>query len=74
MRCPKLIIHSVNDEIVPFAQGVKLYNTASEPKELLEIRGSHNTAFQDSINQYEDGISSFIEALREKSLAGGAMK
>ena len=68
VRCPKLIIHSINDEIVPFGQSVKLYNAASKPKEMLEIRGTHNTAFQDSIEHYRHGIDNFIEALNQKSV------
>ncbi len=58
---PKLIIHSVNDEIVPFALGKKLFNAAKEPKQLVEIMGSHNTAFLDSKEKYTRSIEVFIQ-------------
>ena len=60
---PKLIIHSVNDEIVPFRFGKKLFDAAAEPKELLKIRGSHNTGFMDSEKEYREGIGQFIGKL-----------
>jgi fermentation-respiration switch protein FrsA (DUF1100 family) len=42
IKCPKLIIHSKTDEIIPFEHGLNLYEKASPPKEFLEIRGGHN--------------------------------
>lgn len=63
IQCPKLIIHSVDDEIVPFRLGEKLFNAAAQPKELLKIKGPHNTAFMDSQNQFCEGIESFLKKL-----------
>lgn len=60
---PKLIIHSINDEIVPFKFGKNLFDEASQPKELLKIHGSHNTGFMDSSEEFVKGIGSFIEKL-----------
>ena len=60
---PKLIIHSRDDEIVPFSMGEKLYSAAKPPKKFLEIKGSHNTAFFDSEKEYTEGIKSFIDNL-----------
>jgi len=45
VHCPVMIIHSRNDEIVPFEFGLELYETANEPKEFVEIFGSHNDGF-----------------------------
>ncbi|MEJ2534739.1 MAG: alpha/beta hydrolase, partial [Gammaproteobacteria bacterium] len=39
-----LIIHSVDDEIVPFSMGQELFELAGEPKQLLEIDGPHLAA------------------------------
>ncbi len=61
--CSKLIIHSVDDEIVPFSQGRKLFDTAHTPKKFLKIRGSHNTAFLDSAGPFTEGIRSFVADL-----------
>ncbi|MFA6636747.1 MAG: alpha/beta hydrolase [Candidatus Omnitrophota bacterium] len=61
--CPKLIIHSVDDEIVPFSQGERLFEAAGEPKKFLRLRGGHNTAFRDSMRAYKEGIRSFVSDL-----------
>ena len=61
INVPKLFIHSRNDEVVPFALASKLYNTAGEPKEFVEIIGGHNTAFLDSKEKYVSAIALFIE-------------
>lgn len=63
LTCPKLIIHSVNDEVIPFSMGQKLFGAAIPPKEFLEIKGSHNTAFLDSKEQFRQGIKSFLDGL-----------
>ena len=61
IKVPKLIIHSRDDEIVPFDMGERLYQAAPEPKQFLELRGSHNTAFFDSGPRYTSGIKDFID-------------
>lgn len=42
VRMPKLIIHSRDDEIVPFSQGERLYEIAPEPKTMYAAEGGHN--------------------------------
>ncbi|MFH1868452.1 MAG: alpha/beta hydrolase [Candidatus Omnitrophota bacterium] len=61
IKCPKLIMHSVDDEIVPFALGEKLFKAAAEPKKFIKLRGGHNTAFFDSEELYTYSIRSFIK-------------
>ena len=61
--CPKLFIHSRDDEIVPFEMGKRLYDLAAPPKELLEIRGGHNTGFIESGAVYKEGIERFLRSL-----------
>lgn len=58
--CPKLIIHSIDDEIVPFRLGEKLFDAAKPPKRFLKLRGGHNTAFLESKEQFKGGIESFL--------------
>jgi fermentation-respiration switch protein FrsA (DUF1100 family) len=58
---PKLVIHSPEDELIPYEQGLALFNKAAEPKELLQIKGGHNDGFILSEKMYEDGIKRFIE-------------
>jgi pimeloyl-ACP methyl ester carboxylesterase len=61
--CPKLFIHSRSDEIIPFSLGEENYLSATEPKEFLEIQGSHNEGFMVSGSKYMAGIDRFIEKL-----------
>jgi fermentation-respiration switch protein FrsA (DUF1100 family) len=57
---PVLIIHSTEDEIIPFSQGQALYQAARDPKSLLRIRGSHNTGIFESWASYRTGWDEFI--------------
>ena len=45
IKSPKLIFHSVDDEIVPVEHGKKLFEAARESKEFVQLRGGHNDAF-----------------------------
>ena len=61
---PVLVIHSRDDEIIPFAQGEALYEAARDPKRFLVLQGGHNDGFLASGQRYGDGIDAFIsEAL-----------
>jgi len=60
---PKLFIHSINDEIVPFRLGEKLFNAAAEPKEFLKIIGGHNTGFIESQHLILEKLKSFLGEL-----------
>jgi fermentation-respiration switch protein FrsA (DUF1100 family) len=59
-QCPVLIIHSRDDELIPFRQGQELYEVAKWPKAFLDISGSHNRGFMDSITRYESALDAFI--------------
>ena len=63
VAAPVLIVHSRDDEIVPFAHGEALYELAAEPKHFLEIRGDHNAGFMLSGHTYRSGLARFIEGL-----------
>ncbi|KAF0180719.1 MAG: alpha/beta hydrolase fold protein [Nitrospirae bacterium] len=69
IHMPKLIIHSPDDEVIPFQHGIELYRNASHPKYFLEIRGSHNSGFLTSGEIYTDGLDRFIAGI-----AGAASK
>lgn len=60
VKIPKLFIHSPGDEIVPYDQGVKLFEKAQEPKEFLSISGGHNEGFLASGRTYKDGLEAFL--------------
>lgn len=58
--CPILVVHSSEDEIVPYSHGRKLYDLAREPKEFLELKGDHNSGFMISGEDYSEGLKRFI--------------
>ena len=65
IEAPQLFIHSRDDEIIPFEQGVALYEQANEPKTFIEIRGSHNSGFLDSGADYIAPLQAFLRAIEE---------
>lgn len=62
--CPKLIIHSREDEIVPFDMGERLFALAGDPKQFLEISGDHNSGFLQSRERYIHSLAEFLESTR----------
>ncbi|HSW64370.1 MAG TPA: alpha/beta hydrolase [Dissulfurispiraceae bacterium] len=65
IHMPKLIIHSPEDEVIPFQHGIELYHKAILPKSFLEIRGSHNGGFLSSGKIYTDGLDRFIAGITD---------
>lgn len=62
LRCPVLIVHSPEDEIIPFAHAERLFAAAAEPKRFLRLRGDHNGGFLLSGPLYRDGLRDFLAA------------
>lgn len=60
---PVLIIHSRDDEIIPFVQGRSLFVRAREPKDFLELQGGHNDGFLISGQHYLDGLGAFLASV-----------
>lgn len=61
VHMPVLIIHSRDDEIIPYTHGQVNYNTANEPKQFIELRGGHNDGFLLSDTTYQQGIEHFLQ-------------
>ncbi|MGD9015137.1 MAG: alpha/beta hydrolase [Candidatus Omnitrophota bacterium] len=57
---PKLIIHSEDDEIIPFAMGKKLFEAAASPKEFYQMQGTHNEAIFTAEQEYIRSLDSFL--------------
>jgi len=58
--CAVLVIHSRDDDVTPFAHGRRLYEVATEPKEFIEISGTHNRGFLTSGQTYTTGLGRFL--------------
>jgi fermentation-respiration switch protein FrsA (DUF1100 family) len=59
--CPVLVVHSRDDEIIPFAMGQALHAAAPTPKAFLELRGDHNAGFWISRDTYVAGLAAFFD-------------
>ena len=62
---PKLFVHSLEDEVVPYGMGRRLFNRAAKPKTMLKIRGGHNDGFLVSNDKYVRELGEFIATLDE---------
>ena len=61
---PVLIMHSPDDEIVPYIQGEKIFRAANEPKYLIDLNGDHNSGFLQTQPTYEQQLKRFISRLK----------
>ena len=57
---PVLVVHSREDEVIPYRQGVELYDAAPQPKSFLELRFGHNEGFILSGETYTKGLETFL--------------
>ena len=64
VKVPTLVIHSRDDETIPFLHGEELRRRAGGAAQLLEIFGDHNAAFMLSRPKLTQGVWSFLEAHR----------
>lgn len=62
VRCPVLVVHSEEDEIIPYRHGRALYAAARSPKAFLTLRGDHNAGFLLSGADYVKGLDAFLAA------------
>jgi fermentation-respiration switch protein FrsA (DUF1100 family) len=53
VTCPVLVIHSPDDEIIPYKFGQQIYDAAPEPKQFAELKGTHNEGIYDNGSLYK---------------------
>ena len=68
VNCPVMFIYSRNDEIVPYKFGLELYEAANEPKEFIEIFGSHNDCFLVSGEIYTEVWEKWLNLIVENRI------
>ena len=57
---PVLVIHSPDDEIIPYQLGEKIFLAANEPKTLFKLSGDHNAGFYLSQPGYEQALNIYL--------------
>jgi fermentation-respiration switch protein FrsA (DUF1100 family) len=53
VTCPVLVIHSPDDEIIPYKFGQQIYDAAPEPKQFAELKGTHNEGIYNNGSLYK---------------------
>lgn len=61
VNSPVLMIHSPDDEVIPFELGVKLFQGVTSQKDFIQIKGGHNDGFMQSISIYMQSLRAFIQ-------------
>jgi fermentation-respiration switch protein FrsA (DUF1100 family) len=69
VRCPLLVAHSPQDEIVPITHGRRLQEAAPRDKAWVELAGSHNDGF---LFTRPDWVRAFDDFLQKHLPAGGS--
>jgi uncharacterized protein len=68
LRMPLLVLHGDRDDVVPFAQGKRVFEAAPEPKRLFAIPGaSHNDTYLVGGEAYWSAIAAFLDGLRPRT-------
>jgi homoserine acetyltransferase len=60
---PVLVLHSPDDEIMPFQLGEKVFQSAHQPKHFVRMQGGHNDGFLQSQPEYEQQLSRWLNTL-----------
>lgn len=60
VHAPLLILHSTEDEIIPYRHAQELFAIAPEPKKLVTLRGGHNDAIFVSGAVFEQALREFL--------------
>ena len=66
LRMPLLVLHSPQDDVVPFKMGRRLFEAAPDPKRFFELRGDHNQGFLDAGEAYPKAVAAFLATIHGK--------
>lgn len=68
---PLLVVHSKQDEIIPFDMGEAIFAAARGRKEMLVLSGDHNGGFLLNRDRYRDALGAFLARNGVQSKAPG---
>ncbi len=63
IRCPILIVHSREDELIPFRHAQRLYAAVIGKKDFVELGGPHKGGYQPTLGKYHEGVKRFLDSL-----------
>ena len=61
LSSPLLVVHSRQDEVIPFDMGESIFAAAPEPKQMLVITGDHSGGFLLNRNEYMTVLDKLLE-------------
>jgi len=64
VRCPVMVLHSREDELVPFAFAMRLFEAADEPKQFVELVGNHSEGFLLSGDVYTGAWRKWLDSVK----------
>ena len=60
IACPKLLAHSIQDEMIPYTLGRQLFDAAAPPKRFCALTGGHNDAGWAASAEYRRALEEFL--------------
>jgi fermentation-respiration switch protein FrsA (DUF1100 family) len=66
VRCPVMVMHSRDDELVPFVFATRLFEAAGAPKQFVEIFGNHNDGFLLSGDVYKGAWLKWLDFVKDR--------
>jgi len=73
VRCPVLVMHGEEDDIVPIAHGRRLFRAAPEPKRFLWVKAAgHNDLTEVAGDRQARALREFADLLQASRARGGA--
>lgn len=63
VHTPVLVLHSTEDDIVPFELGERVFESANAPKQIFTLRGDHNSGFYLSQPKYGQALAAWLKTL-----------
>ncbi|MBI3300178.1 MAG: alpha/beta hydrolase [Elusimicrobia bacterium] len=64
LKVPLQVMHSPQDDIIPFAMGRQIFSAAPEPKTFVETQGDHNEGFMETPH-WASSIQAFLAPLQK---------
>jgi fermentation-respiration switch protein FrsA (DUF1100 family) len=64
VHAPVLVLHSADDDVIPYAHGRRLYAAANEPKAFVELAGGHNSGFVYTRPEWVKALEEFLDETR----------
>ncbi len=63
IHCPVVVMHSENDDIIPYRHGRKNFERANEPKAFVKLEGGHNDSIVANVAKYVEGAETIVKLI-----------